>query len=127
MNTYNFNDNSFKNTNIYKSFINDYPVWGRLRIRVYTASEAIPIKNLRVIISKDIDDNHIIFFDGLTNESGLIEKILLPAPKLNISNMDIPNKVTYDVLVNNNIYKVDIFEDVCVVQDINIVPEVGGL
>ena len=134
MNTYNINDDNFINSDIYKEFIKQNPSRGSLRIRAYAASEAIPIKGLKVTISTEFDNSNIIFFEGVTNESGVIEKISLPAPKLVTDNLDVPNKTSYEILATyekeklNKVYKVNMYEDVCVVQNINVAPstlEVG--
>lgn len=121
----------FINTEMYKKFISDNPSKGYLKIRVYSASEAIPIKGVNIIISKIIDNNNVIFYEGVTNSSGLIDKISLPAPKLVKDNMDIPNKSIYDVTAiykdMNKVYKVNIYDGVCVVQNINIVPNMGDI
>ena len=130
MNTYNINDKNFINSDLYKKFISENPSRGSLRIRAYTASGAIPVKGLKVIISTEYDGNNIIFYEGATNESGLIEKISLPTPKLVVDNNEtIPKKTTYEILAIyesedlNKVYKVNMYEDVCVVQNINVAPK----
>ena len=134
MNTYNINDVGFKNSEVYKSFINDYPVNGYLKIRAYSASGAIPVRGLKIVVSTNYQDNRIIFYDGITDTSGIIEKITLPAPKLDVGNENVPNKIVYDLnatyppnLLDLN-YQVNIYEDVFVIQNINVVPtsESGG-
>lgn len=128
MNTYNFNDDSFKNTQIYQTFITSNPVEGYLKIRAYAASQAVPISNLKIEVSKIINNNKIIFFEGTTNSSGIIEKITLPAPRLDQSNLAKPNSTSYDINATytmdntTNSYKVNIYEDIYVIQTINIVP-----
>lgn len=130
MNTYNINDPSFINTDSYKTFMNNNPSRGNLRIRAYAASGAIPISNLKIIVRTKIDNNNVIFFEGYTNESGLIERISLPAPKLNPDNLDAPATTTYEVVAtyepndSTGVYRVNIYENVCVVQTISIVPEI---
>ena len=135
MNTYYATDEDFINSNTYQEFIKKNPAKGNLRIRAYAASGAVPIKGVNITISTMANDNtKIIFFEGITNESGLIEKISLPAPRLNSDNLIAPDKTEYEidaVYAPDNIsaiYKVNIYEDVCVQQNINIVPElkVGG-
>lgn len=119
---------SFVNSSTFQNFLRENPESGTLKIRAFAASQAVPIKGLRVVVSKVIDDDNVIFFDGLTNESGIIENIVLPAPKLNSDNMNIPNRTTYDITatyIPDNIvqlYKVNIYENVYVVQNINVVP-----
>lgn len=128
MNTYNYNDENFKNTNSYRQFALANPSQGYLKIRAYAASGALPISNLNIIVSKIIDNNYIIFFEGKTNSSGIIEKITLPAPKLDPNNLDAPNSTTYDINATypqdnlNETYKVNIYENIYVIQPINVVP-----
>ena len=127
MNNYNFNDDNFKKTPLYQSFISANPSEGYLKIRAYAASQALPISNLKIVVTKTIGDNTIIFYEGVTNSSGVIEKISLPAPKLDNDNLDKPSSTTYDVIAtdaNNNTskYEVNIYENIYVIQTINIVP-----
>ena len=134
MNTYYFNDESFKNTETYQNFINENPKEGYLKIRAYAANSAIPIPNLQITIFKIIDDNKVKFYEGYTDSSGVIEKIVLPAPELNLNNMIKPSNTIYSIdatYIPDNItqrYTARMYEGVCVVQDINIVPimKVGG-
>lgn len=127
MNTYNIDDKNFINTEEYQNFIKDNSEVGYLKIRAYAASGAVPISGLRIVVSKNIGNNKIIFFDGTTNESGIIEKISLPAPKLDPNDLDVPNKITYDINATynniNNLFKINIYEKIRVVQNISIVPE----
>lgn len=134
MNTYNINDNEFKNSSLYSNFLKDNPSRGGLRIRAYSANGAVPISNVKVIVSTIYDNNNIIMFEGTTDESGLIERISLPTPKLDMNNLDTPNKITYDIksIYDKNsfdrTFKIDLYEGVMVIQNINIVPDmmVGG-
>lgn len=115
----------------YKDFIRINNSLGMLKIRAYTANEAIPISNLQIIVSTFIGNNKVIFFKGITDNSGMIEEIKLPAPNLsndleaplymiyNIEAKDINNKKVYE-------YQVRLYEGVCVIQNINIIPSKGG-
>lgn len=129
MNTYNINDESYKNSEEYQNFLKDNPEIGYLKIRAYAASGAVPVSGVGIVVSKDINNNKVIFYKGLTNESGVIEKIELPAPKLDPNDLDIPNKITYDIKATyspnntNTIFKVNIYEKIRVIQNISIVPE----
>lgn len=135
MNTYNYIDESFTNTKSYQDFIKENPTEGYLKIRAYAASQAIPISGLNIIVSKIIDNNRVIFFEGATNESGIIERITLPAPRLLESNLDTPNSTEYDITATytkDNLekkYIVKVYENLYVIQNISIVPEknLGGL
>ena len=128
MNTYNFNDDSFKNTSLYQNFIAANPSIGYLKVRASAASQALPISGLKIVVSKTIDNNRVIFFEGTTNSSGVIEKITLPAPKQNADDLVAPSSTTYDIYATyepdnlNDIYQVNIYENIYVLQRINIVP-----
>ena len=135
MNIYNVNDKEFTNSEEFQNFLKNNPAIGNLKIRAYAASGAVPIKGLKVVISTDINDNtKVIFFEGTTNESGVIEKISLPVPRINLDNMMAPNtkvydlETTYDVGNVKALYKVNMYDNIYVVQNINVVPDlkVGG-
>lgn len=129
MNTYSIEDKQYVNSEEFKNFMEQNPTYGYLRIRAYAASGAIPISGLKIEITTKINKNKFIFFEGYTNESGLIDNISLPAPKLEANNLDIPNKTVYEIkatyLPNNTnlTYEVNMYENVFVVQNINIVPD----
>ncbi|MBR1376914.1 MAG: hypothetical protein IJ565_03775 [Bacilli bacterium] len=131
MNTYNINDQNFINSSLYKEFITENPSNGYLRIRAYAANQAIPMSNVKIVISTEYKNNNIIFFEGYTDSSGVIEKVSLPTPALDQNDLDIPSSTTYDVNVTyapdniDQVYKVNMYEDICVVQNISIVPNTG--
>lgn len=136
MNTYNINDQSFANSEKYQNFLKENPARGSVRVRAYAAGQAIPISGLKVVVSKEIDGDNVIFFDGYTNDSGLTEKISLPVPKLTTDNLDVPEMIEYDITVTyvpdniSSTYKVKMYEGICVLQNINIVPRMmleGGI
>ena len=132
MNTYNFNDSIFKQSQLYQNFVRENPSQGYLRIRAYAASQALPINGLRIIVSKVVDNNKIIFFDGVTNDSGVIERITLPTPRIGDDNQIIPKNITYDIEAiyePDNIqrmYSVNMYEGVYAVQNINVVPNINN-
>ena len=125
MNTYNLEN--VKNLEFYKAFLKQNSGHGTLKIRAYAASEAMPIKNLYVEVSKVIDDKKIIFYEGYTNDSGTIDNIFLPTPKLSFDSDTKPDSTNYIISTkySNKDYKnyiVTIYENVLVIQNINIVP-----
>lgn len=131
MNNFNINDEDFINTKLYQDFLRDNPSRGFLRVRAFAASQAVPISGLRVVVSTNIGGNNVIFFEGYTNSSGIIDQITLPAPTLDSNNLDAPNKTTYNVVATylpdniSSVYKVNMYENIYVVQNINIVPDMS--
>ena len=128
MNNINFNSEAFMQTKEYQEFIKKNNSFGYLNIRAYAANSAIPINGLRVVVSKIINNQRIIFFDGSTNDSGMISSIALPSPSIESNNTVVPNSETYDIVANYNnedlIFKITIFSNIQVLQNINVVPSV---
>ena len=127
MNNYNINDEELNNSLEYQNFIKENKGEGYLRIRAYGASEAVPIKGLKIVVSTLIDDNtRVIFYEGETDSSGMIERLNLPAPKRGDDNLVIPKWTVYDIRATYNditeIFKVNLYDGICVQQVINITP-----
>lgn len=112
---------------VYEKFIKENSGIGKLKIRSYAASEALPVAGLNIIISTIIENNEVVFFRGKTDSSGMIPTISLPAPKLEISNLVVPNTINYKIeaymdINNKSNFNVDMYDGICVVQNINFVP-----
>lgn len=126
---YNIDDKEFINSELYKSFINANPGVGFLKIRAFAASQAVPISGMNVVVSKDIGGNKVIFFEGVTNDSGVIERISLPVPRMGGDNMISPIITTYDIDTNyegvSRLYKVNVYDNIYVVQNINVSPNIS--
>lgn len=114
------NIDEFMKSSEYADFIKKNPGTGNLKIRAYTASEALPVSGLRITVSSDISGRKVIFFRGVTDSSGMIPTISLPAPSLN-NNLEIPNTIKYNIEVNNDNLSIDMYDGVSVVQNINVV------
>lgn len=126
MNNVKITDSSFINSAIYKRFMDENTGRGNLNIKASFANQALPITNLRVIVSKEIENINVVFFDGVTNISGIIGKIILPTPPLDNDDLVAPKMTIYKITaVYNNkeySYNVNMYDGICVVQNINIVP-----
>lgn len=126
MNNVKITDSSFINSAIYKRFMDENTGGGILNIKASFANQALPITNLRVIVSKEIENINVVFFDGVTNISGIIGKIILPTPPLDNDDLVAPKMTIYKITtVYNNkeySYNVNMYDGICVVQNINIVP-----
>ena len=123
--------NTLKNDSAYQEFISQNPSTGFVKVRASFANEALPIKGLKVTIQKEIGNNTIIFYEGETDESGMINGIKLPTPMKVKSNEDIPQFSNYEL---NAIYEPSDFNKkytlslccgITVVQYINVTPKVN--
>ncbi len=127
MNTYNINDTELNNLLEYQEFMKNNEGVGMLSIRAYGASEAVPIEGMNIEVSTMIDeDTKIIFFNGTTDSSGMIERLRLPAPILGSDNLIAPKWTVYNIKANydgeEENFKVNLYDGICVQQIINIVP-----
>lgn len=122
----NVNDNNIQ----YQNFRKNYMGIGGLKIRAYGANEAIPISGLRVVVSTVYENNKFIFFDGYTDSSGMINKIELPTPIGSLNDLVIPDSITYSIDAiyepdnSEKIFNINLYDGVCVLQNIGIIPEV---
>ena len=114
----------------YEQFLNQNPAEGTLKIQAFTARQALPVPGTHIIISKQIGDDMHIFFEGDTDESGIIDGIVLPAPARSSSEKPFqPHPFTiYDIHVQNPLYLPQdlrygaIFEGVKSIQPIDLIP-----
>ncbi len=115
---------------LYQRFLDKNPGKGNLKIRAYTASEALPISGLHIVVNTTFENQVITFFDGYTDASGMVPNISLPATKLDLNNLVAPVPTIYSIVASFNSlekqeYIVQMYDSVCVVQNINFVP--GGM
>ena len=112
----------FEKTDEYKTFIEENPSTGVLKVQVFTADQAIPIANAEVFITKKM------FFNGQTDSSGIVDNIILPAPKaeINLDTFEVPKYTTYNLVVSSDEYKkikqynISMYGDVKVLQYVKI-------
>lgn len=124
--TYNFDSEEFKRTSLYDTFKKEHQGNGILKVEASTASGAYPLEGVEIIISKQIDDDEIIFYDNKTNASGIIEAIVLPTIKQTKIVEDANDIVytTYDLKAKyseyglEKMYNVSIFDEIKVIQPV---------
>ena len=118
--------NEFKKTDEYQEFNKNNPDIGYLNIRAYAANSAIPITDLEVKVSRIINNQKIVFYDGKTDQSGLISNINLPTPPANNNDEIIPLSSEYEVSAKYNadnlVFKVVMYSGISVLQNISVVP-----
>lgn len=64
----------------YEEYLIENPANGLLKVQAYRAREAIPQSGVGVKVSTYIGDRERTFFEGVTDENGIIDNIKLPAP-----------------------------------------------
>ena len=125
-------DSEFMKSEDYLNFMSANPGKGNLKIRAYAASEALPVSGLHIIVSTVISGKNIIFYDGYTDTSGMINTLSLPEPEMSTNNLSIPITTTYNISAidvlsgNEKDYPINMYDGICVVQNINFIPEGGN-
>ena len=94
---------------------------GYLIIKVSTASGAIPVENVTVVIQGNDPDNQGIFISKVTNRDGLTEKITLSAPDGSLSSAPNPTLRPYST------YNIDVYKEGYYPQHYNNVPIFAGI
>ena len=126
MDTINFNDTSFMQSKTYQDFIKTNESSGFLTIRAYAANKALPIEGMRIVVYKIMDNKRVIFYDGKTDNSGIITNINLPTPNISSDDLVVPPSEDYDIeaMYDNQdlIFKITMYSNISVNQNINVVP-----
>ena len=120
-----------KNNQDYNQFLEDNPSIGVLKVRATSASSALPVSGVDVIVSKEIGNNTIIFYEGKTDNSGMINSVKLPTPPRISSDLEVPKFATYKLEAKyspdkfDRMYNISLCCGVSVIQYINITPLVN--
>ena len=118
----------------YEQFAKQNPATGTLKIQAYAANQAFPLADVEIEVSKIIDNHKVVFFEGKTDSSGIIDNITLPAElkKDDIESFNDIYYTTYDLTarypktnaVKN--YKVGIFDGLKIIQPIKFSSMIDG-
>lgn len=69
----------------YDQYITDYPGRGRLKIQISEANEAIPVKDVKINVSFIYDGVRYSLYDDITNSSGIVDNMVLPARAVDLA------------------------------------------
>ena len=123
-------DEALKNDSSYLDFIKNNPGYSTLKVRASAANEAYPIEGVSIVVSKVIGNYDVVFYEGKTDSSGMINNIILPSPRAIQNDMEVPSFTEYQLIAKSEVddfYKVYNFSVCCgitVIQYINITPKV---
>lgn len=110
----------------YQSFIDENNGTGTLKVQAFVANQAFPLQGIDVKVFKNIGDDKVIFFEGETDSSGIIDDISLPAV---VSKEDVEQAsdiiyTTYNIEAINpetkekKEYEIAVFSDLKIIQSI---------
>lgn len=115
-------------------FLRLNPMQGSVRFRTYTARNALPVPGARVVLFKTIGGSRHIFYDVVTDISGLTATLALPAPPSHLSqspNAKMQPYALYDADITAKGYipvsvrSLPVFEGIISVQRAALVPSMG--
>ena len=119
-----------QNNQAFQDFLKANPGVGTLKVRVSSINKALPVEGVDLVVSKIIGEDTIIFFEGQTDESGMVKNIKLPTPNGNPNDEVAPEFTTYQLHATydkenfDKIYDIALCCGTSVIQNINITPEV---
>ena len=117
----------FANTEFVEPSRNEPQSLGSLKVQVFMAGRAYPVSSANVIIT---GQDGKVYFDGFTDTNGAISRLLLPAPKKQLSQSPqlTPPYAQYDIFVSHPRFQsrkyigVPVFSGVESIQNIQLLP-----
>ena len=122
----------FFNNSKYQEFIRNNPGKANLKIRAFTASEALPLVGIHIVVRTMVGEDEFIFFDGETDSSGMVDTLSLPTPSMISDNLEVPSSILYEIVAEsksmnmNRLYQVRMYDGICVIQNVELFPEWGN-
>ena len=123
-----FDSEEFRNSSDYFDFVGENSGKGTLKIQAFTANQAYPLKDVKIEVFKDVNGQKVLFFSGITDDSGIIDDIVLPTKPgiVDVNSVDDIVYTNYDVIATypkSNVrreYEISIFDNLKVIQPIRI-------
>ena len=111
----------------YAEFLAKNPYSGRLKIQAYRGDQAFPVPQVQVYITRQFTDGQRVFFQGMTDENGIIDNIVLPAPS-RVDSLTPSGPITtavYDLRAEHPDYQtvqtqLEIFEGITAIQPLRL-------
>lgn len=119
----------------YSEFLKNNPESGTLKVQAFAAQQALPVGDVSVRVSKKFTDQEKIFFEGITDSTGIIDNIILPSPQKFLSEQpsDILPYAVYDFFASHptfgteNSNEIQIFQGIKSIQPVRIVPQARNI
>ena len=123
------------NSEKHADYLKNNPGSGLLRIQVYTANQAFPLEDVEVKVYKEIDGKRVVFFNGDTDSSGIIDNINLPTKEVKKEVESASDIMSTDYIIEAKYpktgvaqdYIVSIYDDLKVIQPIKFASVSGGI
>lgn len=103
----------------YDEFLRRNPATGYLKVQASRAQSALPTPGVHISVIGHFNDARVLFFDGLTDDDGIISPIALPAPPraASLQSRDPRRGAVYQVYANHPdfepaYYEIEVFEGI---------------
>lgn len=113
----------------YEEFVQENPKSGTLRIQAFAGRQAVPVSEAQVTVSRRFKDGPHEFASGMTDENGIFDGIVLPAPDKSLAEAPegIAPYATYDIRVSHPDYRTEIYQQVPIFEGVNSIQPVRFL
>ncbi|MDD6221031.1 MAG: hypothetical protein PUB85_08620 [Clostridia bacterium] len=129
-------ENTAEGREKYEEYKKTMPKKGFLRVETLSSNGLYPVGNSRVVVCKKLNGDNYCIYDRMTDASGIVDNLELPAPDKNLSMSPERNGMipyaTYDVYVEHPNFVKTIFENVPIfdgitsIQSVDMVPTVNS-
>lgn len=117
----------------YAEFLEKNPFTGTLKVQAFRGNQAFPVPDVQVRVSRGFRDGERLFFEGATDENGIIDGITLPAPsRENSLSPDGPlTTAVYDLSAQHPLYQsrsvqLAIYEGITAIQPLRLLLKEEG-
>lgn len=117
----------------YAQFLSENPYTGYLKVQAFRGEQAFPVPDVRVRISRDFTDGERTFFEGVTDQNGIIDGITLPAPSAenSLTPNGPVNTAVYTLTADHPSYRAiripfAIYEGITAIQPLQLLLETEG-
>ena len=111
----------------YDAFLRRNTALGELKVQASRGRGALPTEGVRISVIGQFNDARVLFFDGVTDDDGLITGITLPAPPLqqSLQAQDARRGALYQVFASHpdfepDIYEIEIFEGITAILPVSL-------
>lgn len=113
----------------YEEFLEKNPKTGTLRVQASIAQRTFPVPGAQVMVDKKFLEGNRVFATGVTDENGILDGIVLPAPDKSLSDSPTgkPPYALYDIHVTHPDFRKEVYSQVPVFDGIKSIQPVQFL
>lgn len=117
----------------YSQFLSENPYTGYLKVQAFRGEQAFPVPDVQVRVTRNFTDGERTFFEGATDQNGIIDGITLPAPSAenSLTPNGPVNTAVYTLTADHPSYRAvripfAIYEGITAIQPLQLLLETEG-